>query len=67
VDILRFLDREGRVLKDVFFEFILMSLFEIENRGSSIGMVNGSKLEIDVYGEVVGSQTWEGAPFACGS
>jgi len=25
-------------------------------------MTNGSKLEIDVYGEVVGSQTWEGAP-----
>jgi len=57
----------GRVLRDVFFEFIPTSLFEVEFRGSSIGMANGSKLQIDVYGEVVGSQTWEGVPFACGS
>jgi len=67
VDILRFLDRRGRVLRDEFFEFIPMSLFEVEGRGSIVGVANGSKLEIDVYGKVVGSQTWEGAPFACGS
>jgi len=67
VDILRFLDRERRVLGDVFFEFIPVSLFEVESWGSSISVANGSKLEIDVYGEVVESQTWEGAPFACGS
>jgi len=65
VNILRFLDREGRVLRDVFFKFIPMSLFEVEGQGSSNSVANGSKLEIDVYGEVVGSQTWEGAPFAC--
>jgi len=67
VDILRFLDREERVLRDVFFEFISMSQFEVESWGSSISVANGSKLEIDVYGEVVGSQTWEGVPLACGS
>jgi len=50
-----------------FFEFIPMSLFEVEGWGSSVGMANGSKLEIDVYGEIVGALTWEGAPFACGS
>jgi len=55
------------VLRDVFFEFIPMSLFEVEGRGSSISVANGSKLEIDVYGKVVGSQTCEGAPFACES
>jgi len=37
-----------------------MSLFEVEGRVSSVGVANGSKLEIDVYGEVVGSQTREG-------
>jgi len=65
VDILHFLDREGRVLRNVFFEFIPMSLFEVEGRGSSISVANGSKLEIDVDWEVVRSQTLEGAPFAC--
>jgi len=64
VDILHFLNRKGRVLRD---EFIPMNLFEVEGRGSSISVVNGSKLEIDVYGEVIRSQTWEGAPFACRS
>jgi len=44
-----------------------MSLFEVEGWGSSVGVVNGSKLDIDVYGEVVRSQTWEGAPFAYGN
>jgi len=74
VDILRFLDRRGTVLSDEFlsnfdeyFEFIPMSLFEVEGQGSSVGVANGSKLEIDVYGEVVGFQTWEGAPFTCGA
>jgi len=67
VDILCFLDREGRVLRDVFFKFMPMSLFEVESCGSSISVANGSKLEIDVYGKVVRSQTWEGAPFTCGS
>jgi len=57
VDILCFLDRRGRVLRDVFFKFIPMRLFEVEGWGSSVGVANGSKLEIDVYGEVVGSQT----------
>jgi len=54
------------VLRDVFFEFIPMSLFGVEGRGSSVGVSNGSKLEIDIYREVVGFQIWEGAPFACG-
>jgi len=45
------------VLRDVFFEFVPMILFEVEGQGSSIGVANGSKLEINVYGEVVGSQT----------
>jgi len=67
VDILRFFDRRGRVLRDKFFEFIPMSLVKVEDRSSSVGVANGNKLEIDVYGEVVGSQTWEGAPFACES
>jgi len=67
VDILRFLDRRGRVLRNEFFEFIPMSLFRVEGRGSSIDVANGSKLEIDVGSQVVGSQTWEGAPFTCGS
>jgi len=67
VDILRFLDREGRVLRNVFFEFSPMSFFEVEGRGSGVGVVHGSKLEIDIYGEVVESHTWEGAPFICGS
>jgi len=67
VDILRFLNRERRVLRDVFIEFIPMSLFELVSQDSSINVANGSKLEIDVNGEVVGSQTWEGAPFTCRS
>jgi len=49
VDILRFLDRRGRVLSDEFFKFIPMSIFEVEGWGSSVGVANGSKLEIDVY------------------
>jgi len=57
VDILCFLDRRGTVLRDEFFEFIPMSLFEIEGQSSSVGVANRSKLEIDVYREVVGSQT----------
>jgi len=52
VDILRFLDGEGRVLIDVFFEFIPMSLFKLEDRGLSVSVAKGSKLEINVYGEV---------------
>jgi len=60
-------DRKGRVLNNEFFEFIPLSLFEVEGRGSSVGVENGSKLEIDVYGEVVGAQTWKGVPFTCGS
>jgi len=55
------------VISDEFFEFIPMSLFETEGWGSSVGVANERKLEIDVYGMVVGSQTWEGAPFACES
>jgi len=65
--VLCFLSRRGRVLSDEFFEFIPMSLFEVEGCSSSVGVANGSKLEIDVYGEVVGAQTWEGVPFTCGS
>jgi len=67
VEILRFLDRSGKVLKDEFFEFIPLRFFEVESLGSSVCVANGSKLEIDVYGDVVGSQTWEGALFACGT
>jgi len=44
-----------------------MSLFEVEDWGPSVGVANGSKLEIDGYGEVVRSQIWEGAPFTYGS
>jgi len=55
------------VISDEFFAFISMGLFKIEGRGSSVGVTNGSKLEIDVIGKVVGAQTWEGAPFTCGS
>jgi len=58
VDTLRFLDRRGRVLRNEFFEIIPMSLFEVEGRSSSVGVANESRLEIDVYGEVVGSQSW---------
>jgi len=65
VDILHFLDRKERVIRGEFFEFIPMSIFEVDGRGSRVGMANGSKLEIDVYGEVVGAQTWEGVSFAC--
>jgi len=55
------------LLSDEFFEFIPMIIFEVEGWGSSVNVANGSKLEIDVYGEVVGAQSWEGAPFTCGS
>jgi len=44
-----------------------MSLFEVKGWGSIVGVANGSKLEIDAYGEVVGAQTRKGALFACGS
>jgi len=43
-----------------------MSLFEVESRGSSVDVVNGSKLDIDVYGEVVRAPTWESVPFTYG-
>jgi len=59
VNILCFLDRRGRVLRDKFFEFIPMSVFEVEGCGSSVVVVNGSKFEIDVNGNVVGAQTRE--------
>jgi len=39
------------MLGDEFFEFISMSLFEVEGRGSSVSVANGSKLEIDVMGK----------------
>jgi len=55
------------VLRDKFFEFIPMSLFEVKGWGLSVGVANGSKLEIDVSKKGVGAQTWEGAPFTCGS
>jgi len=64
VNILHFLDRRGRVISD---EFIPMGLFEIEGWGSSVGVANGSKLRINVNGEVIRAQTWEGVPFTCGS
>jgi len=67
VDILHYLDRRERVLSNKFFEFISMSLFEVEGRGSSVGVANGNNLEIDINGEVVGAQTWEDAPFTYGS
>jgi len=52
---------------EMYFRIHLSEPFEVEGRGSSVGVVNRSKLEIDVYGVVVRSQTWEGAPFAYGS
>jgi len=67
VNILRFLVKRGRVLSDEFFKFIPISLFEFEGWGSSVGVANGSKLEIDEYGEVVGAHTWKGAPITCES
>jgi len=48
VDILYFLHRRERVLRDEIFKFIPISLFEIEGWGLSVGVANGSKLEIDV-------------------
>jgi len=57
VNILRFLDRRERVISDEFFELIRMGLFEIEGRGSSVGVANESKLDMDVNGEIVGAQT----------
>jgi len=44
------------VLSDEFFEFIPMSLFEVKGWGLSVGVANVSKLEIAIYGEVVGAQ-----------
>jgi len=49
------------VISDKFFEFFPIGLFEIEGWGSSVGVANCSKLEIDVNVEVVRAQTWEGA------
>jgi len=43
-----------------------MGLFEVEGRGSSVGVTNGSELESYVDGEVVKTQAWEGTPFTCG-
>jgi len=43
------------LISDEFLEFIPMGFFEIECWGSSVGVANGSKLEIDVNGEVVGA------------
>jgi len=37
-------------------EFIPKCLFKIEGWGSSVGVSNGNKLEIDVYEEVVRAQ-----------
>jgi len=67
VNILLFLDRRERVLSVESFEFFPISLFEVKAWSSSVGVANGSKLDIDVYEDVVGIQTWEVAPFACGS
>jgi len=44
-----------------------MWIFEVESWGSSVGVANGSKLEINVYGEVVRAQAWEDVPFTCES
>jgi len=44
-----------------------MGLFEIEDGGLSVGVADGSELESNVDGEVVGAQAWEGAPFVCES
>jgi len=55
------------VLSDEFFKFIPMSLFEVECWGSSVGLAIESKLEIDVYGEVVGAKTWKEVPITFGS
>jgi len=46
----------------VISEFFIGS-FEVEGRDLSVGVANGSKLKIDVNGEVAGAQTWEGVPF----
>jgi len=55
------------VISDEFFEFIPMYLFEVEGWGLSVGVANGSKLEIDICGEVMRAQAWEDAPFTCES
>jgi len=51
------------VISDELFEFIPMCLFYVDRWGSSVGVANGSKMEIYVNGNVVGTQTCEGAPF----
>jgi len=66
VNILRFLDRKGRVISDEFLEFKTMYLFETEGWGSSVEVADGSELESDVN-VVIGAQAWKGAPFPCGS
>jgi len=56
------------VLSDKFFEFIPKCLFKVEGWGSSVGVANSSKLEIMSMGRwLERAQTWEGAPFTCGS
>jgi len=66
VNILGFIDRRERLISDKLLKFIPMGLFEIEGRGSSVGLANGSKWEGDVNGEVIRAQAWESAPFTCG-
>jgi len=41
------------VISDKFLEFIPMGLFEIEGRGSSVGVAYGSEWESDVDVKVV--------------
>jgi len=46
-----FFDRR-RVISDKLFDFVPMGLYEIEGWSSSVGVVNGSKWESDLDGEV---------------
>jgi len=67
MDILHFLDRMKGCSEMNFSNSSQWAFLKLKAGGSSVGVANGCKLEIDVYGEVVGSQNWEGAPFACGN
>jgi len=57
VNILLFLDRRRGMIS-----VIPMGLLVIEGWGSRVGVANGSKLEIDVNGEVIRAHTWEVTP-----
>jgi len=56
-----------RVFNDGFLEFISMSLFEVEIRGTGVRVVNGGEWKRDIDEEMVRTQTWVSAPCVCGA